>query len=59
MSRKVKVGDKLIERLQKEGVQSLNRTELRALERKGYVTAKKTTSDGSVRYEYKSDMKII
>jgi len=59
MSKKVRVDDKLIGRLKEEGPQSLNRTELRALGRKGYVTAKKTTNSGTIRYDYKIDMRII
>lgn len=52
--KKVRITNELIRKLDSEGIGNMNRKELRALFRKGYVergTVK--TGDGSVRYAYK------
>jgi len=60
MSKKVRVTQALLDRLERDGVAGLNRNELRTLFRKGYVekqTAKML--DGSVRYTYKMTSNIL
>ena len=53
-AKKVRVTNELIQRLDSEGVEGMNRKECRALFRKGYIERRMAkTGNGSVRYAYK------
>lgn len=60
MSKKVRVTQELLDRLERDGVANLSRGECRALERKGYLTKKQFRGvDGSVRYQYEPATAIL
>lgn len=53
-TKKVRVTNELIRKLESEGVENMSRRECRALFRKGYIDRRMVkTSDGSVRHAYK------
>ena len=60
MSKKVRVTQALLDRLEREGVAGLSRNECRALARKGYLEKREVNgTDGSVRYQYKLATNIL
>ena len=59
-AKKVRVTNELIQKLDKEGVESMSRKELRALFRKGYIERRiGKMDDGSLRYGYRIAPNIL
>lgn len=60
MSKKVRVTQELLDRLERDGVAGLSRNECRALGHKGYLVKKQIHgTDGSVCYQYKLATNIL